>query len=78
MGTLFTRPLRRRRSQLAYQVCSRPNVRWLIEQHDETVVERGKTVAKRWLAGGCRRDRSLSPASTTLTPWSVGWGRLQP
>jgi len=66
------------RIQLVCPVCSPPDVQWPIVRHGGIAAERGKTVARRWPAGGCRLDRSSSPASATLTPWSVGLGRPQP
>jgi len=74
----LTRRLQRRHIQSVCQAYSPPDVQWPIARHGGTAVERGKTVAKRWPAGGCQLDRSSSPASVTLTPWSVGSGRPQP
>jgi len=75
---LQPRRLRRHHIQSVCRACSLQNVRWPIVQRDGTAVEHGKTVAKRWPAGGCRPDHWLSPASATLTPSSVGSGRPQP
>jgi len=74
----LTRRLRKRRIQSVCQVCSPQDVRWPIVRHGGIAAERGKTAARHWPAGGCRLDRSSSPASATLTPWSVGSGRPQP
>lgn len=74
----LTRLRRRHHIQLAYQVCSPPNVRWQIVWHGEIVAERGKTVVRHWPAGGCRPDHLSIPVSATLTPSSVGSGRPQP
>lgn len=75
----LTRPLRMRRIRWACRACSLPNERWPTARHGWAIaVERGKTAGRRWPAGGCRPDRSSSPASATLTPSSVGSGRPQP
>lgn len=74
----LTRLLRRHHNQSACLAYSRQSVRWPTARRGATVVERGKTVAKHWPAGGCQPDRSWSPASATWTPLSVGSGRPQP